>query len=643
MPYVSLIDLIDSCPAELEAGSIIMFDWCHWILTTMPQWVSCEDLQWCFDCERLMDLISFSWGLLVDPQACRIWIDLDYINANIIASFNCNTMELVVWTTTLDLSCIAWLFTFAFSDWLNVDRVTNGETITVQWLHGLQMIIGTNLIQVDLPSGATAGQVLTRNATNEVAYWANPLEICCDQIQACMAPIIAGIQSEINLLSLLLCPCEGWGTGSLMDIFDEGILVHPNVQQLNFVWACFDATRNSLTNQVDVTLATDLSFDCNTFELSLCGQTADLSCLATINTITVRQTVFVMKNGNDGTGQPERFDKPYLTVQAAIQEAAAAGPEFNVIVYTWYYQEIIELKNNVNVYFHKWCTIQWITTHDNNTISKVTGHVVILAKCQKPAWFGIAVLNNSCQIEIDADKIVAIENCERYYLVYNSGLNSKLRVRLWSVETDSHISWQVTLVAIENEFASIDLVHGVRQDLCPKHNFYTVRNRWELYRHHSQIIQRTAEVTRLDAYVNDANNYWMVYIDNVFIKGNYSASGMDTWRFRSTDYSNVKINDLIMDLYPRETIWSKSVIFLARDNWAFNFYGLTQVRWNNSRDICFTDANVRSNCFWRLLSDKTIQWAWFIYSLFNSVRTYEQETHLDIPPFMPFDSAYDNA
>lgn len=71
----------------------------------------------------------------------------------------------------------------------------------------MQCVVGNQLIQVDLPSGATNSQVLTWSTVNNAAYRANPLEICCDQIMDCVQPHIDGLQAQINTLSTLLCPC----------------------------------------------------------------------------------------------------------------------------------------------------------------------------------------------------------------------------------------------------------------------------------------------------------------------------------------------------------------------------------------------------------------------------------------------------
>lgn len=66
--------------------------------------------------------------------------------------------------------------------------------------------------------------------------------------------------------------------------------------------------------------------------------------------IIVANTVYVMKNGNDSTGLAERFDKPFLTIQAAINAADAFFVTRNntnrvlIIVETGNYVDTIILK-----------------------------------------------------------------------------------------------------------------------------------------------------------------------------------------------------------------------------------------------------------------------------------------------------------
>lgn len=254
MPYVTLTDLIDTCPQQLEANTIIVFDGCHRVLQQIPDGITCEDVLACVDCDFLLSLITFSTWLIVDVQNCTIEVDPAFVNTSVTSTFDCTTWNLIIWTTTLNLACIADLFTFSFIDGLNTYVVHNGSPILVQGLHWLQMSVWANIIQVDLPIGGTTWQVLTWNAINQVAYRANPIDVCCDQIQSCMAPIIAALQAEISIIAGQLCPCAP-GLWTPMVIYDEGVMVH-NTSNMNFIWSCITAVWNNITNTVDLT------FDC---------------------------------------------------------------------------------------------------------------------------------------------------------------------------------------------------------------------------------------------------------------------------------------------------------------------------------------------------------------------------------------------
>ena len=728
MPYVSLMDLISSCPAELEAGSIIVFDWCNRVLQQIPTWITCEDVLACIDCSWFLDnIISFSWGIIVDQNACRVWLDMGYINQNITASINCLTWLLTIGTTTIDLSCIADMFSYTFTDGLNTYTINNWDAIFVQGLHGLQMIIGTNIIQVDLPSWWTSGQVLTWDATHSVGYWANSIDICCDQIQACMNPIINSLQHQINIIAQQLCPC--WNGGewaynlvvwSLYNFWAEdpcvlaplSTLIHSQVMNLNFqcvdtqgnpvCCSCFYASYDSVADDwvVDVNLCLNLErtwcnsgnrFDFEPYILSLCGSQVDLSCLAPVpvtvrwqdaiadpytintyninfwdcfllsnssivgwvkvdinpacilNTLIVDNTVFVMKNWNDSTGLVERFDKPFLTVQAAIDAASASWRYMNVIVYSGIYNETIYLKNNVDVYFHKWTSIIAIAVFANGVVSKVTGHVNILPVYNEWAWFWTAIFihHNNCEIEVDADKINASTDSELIFLIINISEWSKLRTRIWSIETNASLSWIVTLLRCEWGGASIDAITGVWNVLCPKVRFYTCQNHAEIYWHNSSVVRQ--DDSNILAYENKTYNVSRTYIQNIFIKGQRYGSGLDHGRFSSISGSIINVNNFVMDLRPKESTGFKSVIFVSQDETStVNFYNMNQIRANSSRAACTNSlTNTQINVYGRLLSDTAINGIW--YGIFNGVHTYEQETHLDIPPYMPFLHAYDNA
>jgi hypothetical protein len=54
---------------------------------------------------------------------------------------------------------------------------------------------------------------------------------------------------------------------------------------------------------------------------------AKLQQVIDLNTIVVKNTVYVMKNGDDSAGLVERFDKPFLTINAAINAIRTAYPD----------------------------------------------------------------------------------------------------------------------------------------------------------------------------------------------------------------------------------------------------------------------------------------------------------------------------
>lgn len=76
--------------------------------------------------------------------------------------------------------------------------------------------------------------------------------------------------------------------------------------------------------------------------------------------ITLNNTVFVSKNGDDGTGTRNRLDLPFLTVNAA---ASAARPNDAVVVYPGLYEELnaVALDSNISYMFLGQGTLRLIT------------------------------------------------------------------------------------------------------------------------------------------------------------------------------------------------------------------------------------------------------------------------------------------
>lgn len=403
----SLQDLIATCPNQLEANSIIVYDGCNWIVQTIPDGITCNDVQECIDCEHIFNTVLFSNGFIVDARECSVKIDPDYISANIGSSFVCNTGILTVGTTSLDLSCIANMFSFSFQDGLTNTVVNNHEQITVQWLDGLRFNVGNNLLTVGLPLWGTTGQVLTWSEDSDAAYRANPLAICCDQIQSCMAPIIAGLQnqldtsisslqSQINIIAGQLCPCSS-GDGTPLTVLEEFHIVNPTTQFINFIGGGITATQGALANYVDVTLNIITTFDCQTDVLTIAWSTVDLSCLRYVaptcypaplsldgNTlysnegetcessvdlsgliipanILTSNVIYVAKNWNNATAEVNNLGKPCSSISYAIYLATQNSlPISTIVVFPWHYTENLSVNlKSTNIHLMDGVIIHW--------------------------------------------------------------------------------------------------------------------------------------------------------------------------------------------------------------------------------------------------------------------------------------------
>jgi hypothetical protein len=117
---------------------------------------------------------------------------------------------------------------------------------------------------------------------------------------------------------------------------------------------------------------TAVSYDSGTGVLTLTRNNGLPPLTTTITAPTVvANTVFVMENGNDGTGTRERFDLPFATVAAAVQ---AAVPGDTVEVYAGNYVEAdpisaanVLVKDGVNVYFHPNTSLTYSSTVGGNS------------------------------------------------------------------------------------------------------------------------------------------------------------------------------------------------------------------------------------------------------------------------------------
>lgn len=733
MPYVTLMDLIVNCPNELVAGSIIVYDWCHRVLQPIEHIdVNCEDIQNCIDCEYILSQLQFGPGFIVGgwEMPCLIGLDPSYINTVVTAEFDCETGMLTIGNNApIDLSCIADFRGFTFMDGLNNYTVANGDMIFVQWLHGMQCVVGNQLIQVDLPSGATNSQVLTWSTVNNAAYRANPLEICCDQIMDCVQPYIDGLQSQINVLSSLLCPCGWEAPVYALSVYEEGLLVHGAVSMINFLGNCLIATWNAMTGMVDVTLSIAPVFTCTTengipvYTLTICDQEVDLSCIATTSLLTVMdegsiiggthnlnfvgdcisatinaldpsiiditldtnlawsgcewetpyilslcwdsvdlsclapqewplyvyQTVFVMKNGNDTTGLVERFDKPFLTIQAAINAAEAAivlAPTniFTVIVYPGVYDGQITLKNQVNLQFMKWTTITgWWTTYVSNflidrsdVICKVAGNVdmIVPTSTSETTWktYGIYVAVSdanqqrvtNCHVEFNIDKVEIIGGTSVWdiSIFFAGASNSQFRFISGSIKT----LWCSALLTYfkVNGGCTLDAVSGYCKSLPEKHRFYAVAE-WGKLRWHDSIVDLfDISATPYTMYANTANGTFSgTVVEEVNIRGNYSNALVGAAMFYTWDSNTQVFKNFTIDMWFGVSGTANQICFLTGTLWTIEFHDMNQFFLNNMFDRTNDGWAASTNIFGRILTNRTVTVAALDTHTFNGIENYE--------------------
>lgn len=90
--------------------------------------------------------------------------------------------------------------------------------------------------------------------------------------------------------------------------------------------------------------------DCNEITIPI-GPQGPVGPAGSTN-LTIQNTVFVAKNGNDSTGLPERLDKPFLTLNAARTSALTLTPSASkrilIHVFNGTYNEVIPLANCVD-------------------------------------------------------------------------------------------------------------------------------------------------------------------------------------------------------------------------------------------------------------------------------------------------------
>jgi hypothetical protein len=166
------------------------------------------------------------------------------------------------------------------------------------------------------------------------------------------------------VINLLQIPTNRWNTTYKLYIVDNANNASTNNITINA------GTNQTIDNLSSITIATNGASVCVRVSANAKYATIGGSTIAPSLTIPVKNTVYVMKNGNDTTGLVERFDKPFLTITAAVAAALIAFPSRSVtsrvkiVVESGLYTENINLKEFIDFDFGNSVLEGYIT--DNN-------------------------------------------------------------------------------------------------------------------------------------------------------------------------------------------------------------------------------------------------------------------------------------
>lgn len=119
------------------------------------------------------------------------------------------------------------------------------------------------------------------------------------------------------VINLLAIPDNYWNTNAKLYIVDNSNNSSVNNITINA------GTGQTIDNQSSISIATNGGSVCVRVSGNTRYSTIGGSNTIPSLTIPVNNTVYVMKNGSDTTGLVERFDKPFLTIGAAVTAALA--------------------------------------------------------------------------------------------------------------------------------------------------------------------------------------------------------------------------------------------------------------------------------------------------------------------------------
>lgn len=282
--------------------------------------------------------------------------------------------------------------------------------------------------------------------------------------------------SSSCIINLLTIPNNYWNTNYKLYIVD----VSNNASTNNIIINA--GTGQTIDNQNNISISTNGG--------SVCIRVSGNSKYSTIGgsntipslTMPVYNTVYVMKNGNDTTGLVERFDKPFLTINAAMTAALAyftsrtVTNRVRIVVESGTYVENIVLKEFIDFDLGDSVIEGYIT--DNNidfgVISDGFWHCIIygkatLQKTNAGGTYGQSLIffNSNNNILVNASLIVstmddAIAMIGGYARIYADYIQGKSTIAASHNAINMAVDDASTRCVLEVYNATIDTFSGGR-------------------------------------------------------------------------------------------------------------------------------------------------------------------------------------
>jgi len=406
-------------------------------------------------------------------------------------------------------------------------------------------------------------------------------------------------------------------------ISDEWTSIEDFVTGIDFVWPCITASSVvAWLVKVEFT-PTFTRWGCtgpNAYELDMCGEVVDLSCLALNTDIPLENMAFVAKNGSDTTGLIERLDMPFLTIQAAVDACHTASKPMTVYVYAGEYNERIQPRHKVDIHLCSNATMwgldvtRWvgmkITGDGNIRIPETTSHGVVY-------WMSNT---GSANISVEVENIyvesamtwlidIATERPDEYqkckvaskYVYMKSPVWDSMMPTWWLLyATRCHqVDMSRWVIEINQPKVTQFMMYNITWGVGP-----TYVDPIDVYHHHTKIQQST----RVKSLTNDgvakhwtANNLVLantnLYQDNIYIEGPFKSSNgdyADSFIYAVGENIIITNNDLLWKLSNGDTTLSGHKIFNVQHITGNNTHcynrGQNVIQGTGIYDTCFYSA-----------------------------------------------------